>query len=264
MQDVQPLADDWGALTPAAIPALSHALRELARLPGIQAIHKHLFDGLNLTTGSKVLELGAGPWLWERALRARVGATGLLVGLDLYPDFLAPVNAPNLLAADARSLPFSGRSFDAIFCSRLLTHVGPTETIIHEMQRATRRGGMIGAFEWSFSNWEIEDDNGRVSDAVHQSLLDAHHRPDVAVELPDIFRDLGLSGVVALPYRERITAAWELPLTMAVIRRHVDLVVAHGRIAPAAAEDWYESIVQRADRGRFALTRTGLAVWGKV
>lgn len=264
MKDVQPLADAWGSLTDESLPQLTHALRELNRLPGLRAIHKQLFDGLHLTPGARVLEVGCGPWVWERTLRSLVGDSGLLVGVDPYLGFLQMNEQGSLIGGDGRYLPFAQRSFDATFCSKVLTHVGPTEAFVNEMMRVTRRGGMLGAFEWTFSNWEIEDDGGEVSDAIHQSFVDVHLYPDIAIALPDLFRDLGLSGVIAVPYRERITNPFESSLTMAIIRRHAELVVTQQIVSQEAVNEWLETILERAEQGRFAFTRTGLAAWGKV
>ncbi len=261
---MQRVADEWGVVPEEDLPGLAHELREVARLPGMRAIHHQLFDGLNLHLDAAVLEVGCGPWLWGPMLRQYVGPTALLAGIDVYYGLVAAATEPNVCVADGRRLPFHPRSFDAVFCSRLLTHVGPTEVLIDEMMQVTRRGGMIGAFEWTFSQWEIEDDNGPISDAVHHALVDNHYRPDIGVELPDLLREMGLSGVTAIPYLERITDAYDSPLTLELIRRHVDLVLATGEFPAEDVEAWYSAIRQRAEEGRFALTRTGLASWGKV
>ncbi len=261
---MQRVADEWGVVPEEGLPRLAQELREVARLPGMRAIHHQMFDGLNLHPGASVLEVGCGPWLWGSMLRQYVGPAALLAGIDLYYGLVAGVDEPNVFVADARHLPFQSRSFDAVFCSRLLTHVGPTEVLIDEMMHVTRRGGMIGAFEWTFSQWEIEDDNGPISDAIHHALVDNHYRPAIGVELPDLLREMGLSGVTAIPYLERITDAYDSPLTLDLIRRHADLVIATGEFPAEDVEAWYSAILQRAAEGRFALTRTGLASWGIV
>lgn len=264
MREVQPMADDWGLLATESLPLLTHELREVARLSGLRAIHRQLFDGLHLSSARCVLEVGCGPWVWESLLRAQAPKDTLLVGIDPYLGFAHAAERPNVFVSDGHALPFDQRIFDAVYCSRVLTHIGPAEALIDEMVRVCRRGGMVGAFEWTFSHWEIEDDGGLVSDAVHHAIIDNHLRPDAGVELPDLLRAADLTGVMAVPYRERITDPYDSPLTLQLIERYTQLVIAQG-LAPAAdVAAWYSGILDRIDDGRFAFTRTGIAAWGKV
>lgn len=264
MIHVQPLADDWGRITPAEVPHLTWELREVARMPGLRAVHRQLFDGLRLKSARRVLEVGCGPWLWERTMRSFTGDETLLVGVDLVADFVNTSDAPHLLAGDGHSLPFRTRCFDAVFCSRLLTHIGPANHIIGEMIRVTRPGGMVGAFEWTFGQWEVDDDNGPISDAIHQAMQETHYRPQMGIELPDALREAGLAGVTVVPYRERITDAQAYPFVLPFIRRHVDVVIAQRRFRAEVVENWYERILDRVNQGRFGFTRTGMAAWGRA
>jgi SAM-dependent methyltransferase len=101
------------------------------------------------TEGKLVLDLGAGPGYYSRALERR-GAT--MVAIDLDPADLtsAAGPAPGAVACDGGRLPFPDGTFDGVFCSNMLEHTPEPERIFDDAARVLKPGG----WAWiSWTNW---------------------------------------------------------------------------------------------------------------
>lgn len=100
------------------------------------------FAGEN--SNDRVLEVGCGTGHWLRFLRER----GIRVaGLDASTRMLARARAQDhrsaLVRGVAEHLPWSGESFDRLFCVNALHHFGDKRTFFMEARRVLRRGGRL-------------------------------------------------------------------------------------------------------------------------
>jgi SAM-dependent methyltransferase len=90
----------------------------------------------NLSPGSRVLDLGAGPGSF-RTLRTDL----VIVRLDLE---IAGTRAPgSYVAADAARMPFASESFDLIVSNHSLEHFPELEATVREIGRVIRPGGAL-------------------------------------------------------------------------------------------------------------------------
>lgn len=60
-----------------------------SRTPGVRRLRERAIDGLGLSPGDAVVEMGCGTGANLPLLRERVGASGTVVGVDLTPGMLA-------------------------------------------------------------------------------------------------------------------------------------------------------------------------------
>ncbi|MFE9450267.1 class I SAM-dependent methyltransferase [Streptomyces sp. NPDC006739] len=108
--------------------------------------------GLGLRAGDRVLDAGCGTGRALPPLRAAVGPTGVLVGLDLTPAMLrAAVRAGRdregtLLLADVGALPLRSGTFDAVFAAGLVAHLPHPVENLRELARVVRPGGTLALF----------------------------------------------------------------------------------------------------------------------
>lgn len=69
------------------------------------------------------------------------------VGIDLSPGMLAVarhrLRKPRLRQADARAVPFPPQRFDAVICTRVLSHLPQVGPAIREMRRVLAPGGLL-------------------------------------------------------------------------------------------------------------------------
>ncbi|GGL86958.1 methyltransferase [Streptomyces fumigatiscleroticus] len=128
-------AADWDSRFPDDGPAYAAAAAELG-----------------LCEGDRVLDAGCGTGRALPPLRAAVGASGVVVGVDLTPAMLqaavraARDRAGRLLLADVTALPLRSRTFDAVFAAGLVAHLPRPEENLRELARVVRPGGVLALF----------------------------------------------------------------------------------------------------------------------
>ena len=117
--------------------------------------YRRLFTSLVDSPGVRVLEVGCGAGGALRFFVECVPDASLAVGVD--PSYLAIVEAsrvvetgapvlgpiPRFLAMDGRQLAFPDRTFDIVYCSRVLVHAPEPERILAEMVRVLKIGGSL-------------------------------------------------------------------------------------------------------------------------
>jgi SAM-dependent methyltransferase len=104
--------------------------------------------------GRLVLDVGGGPGLYADAF-ARAGARYLSVDHDLGELVGArldgtPSQCGSAVAGDAQRLPIGTGAVDVCYSSNVLEHVPRPESMVDEMVRVTRPGGLVFC---SFTNW---------------------------------------------------------------------------------------------------------------
>ncbi|GAA1842455.1 hypothetical protein GCM10009687_04750 [Asanoa iriomotensis] len=105
-----------------------------------------------LAAGGVAVDVGCGTGRALPALRAAVGPTGRVLGIDITPEMLA-VAAERagslralLLLADARRLPLPDGAVDGIFAAGLVAHLPDPTAGLRELARVTRPGGRLVIF----------------------------------------------------------------------------------------------------------------------
>ncbi|MFF3500458.1 class I SAM-dependent methyltransferase [Streptomyces sp. NPDC003247] len=107
---------------------------------------------LGLRAGDRVLDAGCGTGRALTPLRAAVGDSGEVVGVDLTPAMLqAAVRAGRdrdgrLVLADVAALPLGSAAFDAVFAAGLVSHLPRPAENLRELARVVRTGGTLALF----------------------------------------------------------------------------------------------------------------------
>ncbi|MGQ4360843.1 class I SAM-dependent methyltransferase [Streptomyces sp. SAS_272] len=122
------------------------------RFPDDGPAYSAAVGGLGLREGDRVLDAGCGTGRALTPLRAAVGRSGVVVGVDLTPAMLeAAVRAGRdrdgrLVLADVTALPLRSGALDAVFGAGLVAHLPrPAENLI-ELARVVRPGGTLALF----------------------------------------------------------------------------------------------------------------------
>ncbi|MFD5544065.1 class I SAM-dependent methyltransferase [Streptomyces sp. NPDC127079] len=128
-------AADWDSRFPDDGPAYAAAVAE---------------SGLRV--GDRVLDAGCGTGRALPPLRAAVGPSGTVLGVDLTPAMLEAAvragrdRAGRLLLADVAALPVRSESLDAVFAAGLVAHRPHPPENLRELARVVRPGGVLALF----------------------------------------------------------------------------------------------------------------------
>jgi len=113
------------------------------------------FTHFELTSGDRVLDLGCGEG--RHAIAVYLESDVHSIGVDLSLQDLARAREKfadfehakdtgrelSLMSADALSLPFANDTFDKIICSEVLEHIPDYESVLLEIQRILKPGGLL-------------------------------------------------------------------------------------------------------------------------
>jgi ubiquinone/menaquinone biosynthesis C-methylase UbiE len=100
--------------------------------------------------GRRVLDVSTGTGEAALAMMPIIGASGVLIGVDIAPAMLevarSRLNEPAFLpvAADGKALPFADASFDAVVCQLGLQFFPNPGLGLREFRRVLRTGGRVG------------------------------------------------------------------------------------------------------------------------
>jgi len=118
---------------------------------------RHLLTLLDLSPGLSVLDLGCGPGADLRSMADAVTTAGRVVGVDIEQKMVDAANARfhdhshvEIHLADGHALPFEDNTFDRARMDRALQHVADPSTVLSELLRVLKPGGLlrIGEPDW--------------------------------------------------------------------------------------------------------------------
>jgi SAM-dependent methyltransferase len=112
-------------------------------------------ERLELTSGSRCLEVGGGRGSITRWLCGHVGPRGHVTATDLDPGWLAELSLPNLrvLRHDVRADDFPEDSFDLIHARAVLMHLPERMATLRRMVSWLAPGGWLLVEDCDFGMW---------------------------------------------------------------------------------------------------------------
>ena len=194
---------DSGRLSTTEIEQNLADLARLNRLPGGTATSIAAIDRLiGLMPAPRILDAGTGCGDIPLAFARRGWRT---VGVDSNPEVLAlarrrTADEPviEMVAADARALPFDDGAFDVAHCSLLLHHLDPPDAVrtLGELRRVSTRGIVINDLRRGvqplIATWASVIAFGRSPVTRHDGLVSAR-RAYTLNELDSLIAQAGLT-----------------------------------------------------------------------
>jgi len=111
-----------------------------------------VLDAVKIKSGDRVLDVACGTGVLAREAATRVGATGMVAGIDPGPGMLAVAQRLTPTVAwrqgTAESLPFPDQTFDAVVSQFGLMFFTDRRQAVREMLRVLAPGGQLAVAVW--------------------------------------------------------------------------------------------------------------------
>jgi SAM-dependent methyltransferase len=121
--------------------------------PLFRPFAEQLIESAAVAPGERVLDVACGTGIVARLAHERVGAKGVVVGVDISPPMIAVARAAapavDYREGNAMALPLrDGEQFDVVLCHQGLQFVPDRGVAVREMHRALKPGGRVGVGTW--------------------------------------------------------------------------------------------------------------------
>ncbi|MBY7143487.1 demethylmenaquinone methyltransferase [Virgibacillus sp. NKC19-3] len=123
-----------------------------------KAWRKDIMQRMNITKGSKALDVCCGTGDWSVSLAEAAGKSGEVIGIDFSQNMLSVAEEKknnrdleqlSLMHGNAMDLPFDDNSFDYVTIGFGLRNVPDYMTVLKELRRVVKPGGKVVCLETS-------------------------------------------------------------------------------------------------------------------
>jgi len=249
--------------------ACHRCLDLITGIPFFQNVKEESFRILADTNPSLVLDAGCGVGTDLVALASHLPAGCDIVGIDASESLLARAaertkgiqGQCSLVRGDLAAVPCRAEVFDACRIDRVLQHIREPETVIRELARVLRPGGVLVTFDNDWDTFSISLGDQEIAARIRRAWHDSFASGRVGKDLSSLFEACGIAAVRAEPC--------ELVLTdLATAKRVFDLpdllerMVRAGDLAPGETAVIWEELIRTERKGGFRAGYTGYLVRG--
>jgi SAM-dependent methyltransferase len=132
----------------------------------------------------------------------------------------------------------------------LFSHLDDPRSVLKEIVRAVRPGGVVGIFDGDYASMTFETDDpaeGRLADdAIIGAIVT---NPRVMRQMPQLLRESGLELVAAFAYL--VADIGRADFFEAAIKSFVKLLPKAGAMSDSQAAEWAATMFRRSDEGKF-------------
>jgi len=188
-----------------------------------RALREQLFNSLNISRGSRLLEAGSGTGAVAGDLARDRPGTWYCCDIRERYSQAASRFFPTLkcLSADVHTLPFPDSAFEIVFCHYFLLWVEDPLGCLKEMRRVTRSGGTIAALAEPDYGGRLDypENFSHLKELQIAGLKEKGADPFLGRKLSALFQQAGIQHVQAgvyqgrwkgTPTSEEISSEWKV------------------------------------------------------
>ncbi len=202
-----------------------------------------------LRPGARVLDLGSGPGTDLCSYAEAVGITGGVIAVDHDPTAVQEATAATahlsqveVLIADAHDLDLPDASFDVVHTDRLLQHVRDPTTVLIEMARVLRPGGIAVFAEPDWRTLVVDHPEPALVEAYTTYVIRHQVRhARIGSQLPRLSQDAGLRLDRVIPVTAVYTEAHAADQVLG-LHRVTQRAVEHGHMTAAESHRWLQHL----------------------
>ena len=196
-------------LDDALLQVIVTRLETRAKNPFFAKMLQEYLDAMGIDGARRVLDLGCGTGVATRAVAKRYGFSGQVLGVDLSPMLVAAAgriaaeegcaDRVEFRSGDSRKLDLEDGAFDAVIAHTLLSHVDDPRSVLQEMKRLVRPGGMIAVFDGDYASMTFGNADSERGQALDRAVISGVvTSPYVMRLMPRMLKDVGLELTTTL------------------------------------------------------------------
>jgi SAM-dependent methyltransferase len=253
--------------------------RLITQAQGLEEPARWMLDCINLKPGFRAVDVGCGPIGIMNLLSERVGADGIVIGVEREPRFFEMARAEKrgrslsnveLVNADALNTGLDKNSYDFVHERLVLINIplATQQTILKEMLSILKPGGTIAIQEFDYVSFACDPDHPSWN-VLFNTWCDAFQAASggnlfIGRSLARLLRSAGAENV-------RIHAHANLPRVGEYQRTHIlsliestpDLMVGSGKLSAAELRDHIAALAKYlADPKTTLIDRLVVQAWG--
>jgi ubiquinone/menaquinone biosynthesis C-methylase UbiE len=196
------LAKGFRDVDASAIGKMAKCLTFLDSLPSFRRYKGSIVEALKLREGSIVADLGCGLGFDVRRFAALVGPEGRSIGVDRSLAFLESARAASrelpaveFINADIQNLPFETGFLHSCKVDRTLQHVERPVSVLSEMFRTVRPGGIVACAEPDWGTFAIDHADHTWFPKVAETWSEGFRHPWIGRQLQNLLKEVGFAEI---------------------------------------------------------------------
>jgi ubiquinone/menaquinone biosynthesis C-methylase UbiE len=225
-----------------------------------QKVLREYLDAMDVDSASTVLDMGCGTGVAARTIARRANFTGRVTGIDLSPYLVEAAKRladeeglggrVEFLSGDTRALDIPDGRFDGVVAHTLVSHVQEVLTVLEEVGRVVKPGGLIAIFDGDYASMTFALDDPLQSKKYDEALINAVvTSPRVMRQMPRLIQQAGLEMVRTFSYI--MAEVGEGDFWLSAIDSFEKLAPKSGAMTEAEATSWANALHKASDEGVF-------------
>jgi len=249
-----------GGLAPDAVQKIVDRLEFRGKDPFFAAMRESYLDRMDLSSRTRVLDLGCGTGVATRALAMRSDFKGDIVGIDLSD---ALIEAAKGFAAheglsdriefrvgDCHALDDADQSYDAVVTHTLISHVTDPGGLIASAARVLGPGSPMAIFDGDYGSMTFGAGDAKLNASMVKGILDAVvANPHVMRQLPGLLKQQGLQILDFIP--DVYAEAGEGSFYANLAESYVPMAIKAGTIQEDIGPEWLSGQRAAVEEGTF-------------